>query len=48
MRRWEDNIRMDLRGVGWAIVDWIYVGQGRDTVMNIQITCKVEVSRLVE
>jgi hypothetical protein len=22
-RRWEDNIRMDLRGIGWEGVEWI-------------------------
>jgi hypothetical protein len=22
-RRWVDNIRMDLEGVGWSDVDWI-------------------------
>jgi hypothetical protein len=29
-RRWEDNIRMDLREMGWDFVDWIYLAQGRD------------------
>jgi hypothetical protein len=24
-RRWEDNIRMDLREVGWEGVDWIHL-----------------------
>jgi hypothetical protein len=27
--RWEDNIKMHLREVGWA-VDWINVAQNRD------------------
>jgi hypothetical protein len=22
-RRWEDNIKMDLRGIGWGGMDWI-------------------------
>jgi hypothetical protein len=22
-RRWEDNIRKDLREIGWKVVDWI-------------------------
>jgi hypothetical protein len=30
--KWEDNIRMDLREVGWEAVDWIYVAQDRDQV----------------
>jgi hypothetical protein len=28
--RWEDNIKMDLREVGWRGVDWIDVAQDRD------------------
>jgi hypothetical protein len=24
-RRWEDNIRMVLRGIEWEIVDWIHM-----------------------
>jgi hypothetical protein len=22
-RRWEDNIRLDLREIGWKVLDWI-------------------------
>jgi hypothetical protein len=29
-RRWEDNIRMDLRGIGWEVVDRIHMGQDKD------------------
>jgi hypothetical protein len=29
-RRWEDNIKMDLREVGWGGVDWIDLAQDRD------------------
>jgi hypothetical protein len=29
-RRWEDNIRMDLRAVGCEDVEWIYLAQDRD------------------
>jgi hypothetical protein len=42
-RRWED-IRMDLREVGWGGMDWIDLTQDRDqwrvlvnTVMNLQV-----------
>jgi len=28
--RWEDNIRMDLREIGWEGVNWIHVVQDRD------------------
>jgi hypothetical protein len=41
-RRWEDNIRMDLREIGWGGMHWIY--QDRDqwralvnTVMNLRV-----------
>jgi hypothetical protein len=29
-RRYEDNIRMDLREIGWGGMDWIDVAQDRD------------------
>jgi hypothetical protein len=28
--RWEDNIRMDLREIGWEGMDWIHLAQDRD------------------
>jgi hypothetical protein len=28
--RWEDNIKMDLREVGWGGLDWIDLTQDRD------------------
>jgi hypothetical protein len=28
--RWEDNIRMDVREIGWEGVDWIFLAQDRD------------------
>jgi hypothetical protein len=43
-RRWDDNIQMDLREIGWGGMDRIDVVQDRDqwravvnTVMNLQI-----------
>jgi hypothetical protein len=43
-RRWEDNIRMDLREIGWGGMDWINLAQDRDewrasvnTVMNLRV-----------
>jgi hypothetical protein len=46
-RRWEDNIRKDLRKIGWEVVDWIHVVQDRDqwrallnTVTNVRIAQK--------
>jgi hypothetical protein len=29
-RRWEDNIRMDLREIGLEVVDWMYLAQDSD------------------
>jgi hypothetical protein len=29
-RRWEDNIRMDPREIGWEYVEWIHLAQDRD------------------
>jgi hypothetical protein len=43
-RRWEDNIRMDLREVGCGDMDWMELAQDRDrwralvgTVMNLRV-----------
>jgi hypothetical protein len=43
-RRWVDNIKMDLREVGWDSRDWIYLAQDRDrwrvlvnTVINLRV-----------
>jgi hypothetical protein len=42
--KWEDNIRMNLRELGWEGVDWIHLVQDRDqlqalvnTVMNLLV-----------
>jgi hypothetical protein len=29
-RRWADNIRMDLKEIGWQDVDWIHLARVRD------------------
>jgi hypothetical protein len=29
-RRWVDNIKMDLRKIGWDDMDWIDLSQDRD------------------
>jgi hypothetical protein len=29
-RRWVDNIKMDLREIGWDCIDWIDLAQNRD------------------
>jgi hypothetical protein len=42
--RWVDNIRMDLREIGWDGMDWIDLAQDRDqwralvnTVINLRV-----------
>jgi hypothetical protein len=29
-RRWEDNVRVDLREIGWECMDWMHLAQDRD------------------
>jgi hypothetical protein len=43
-RRWEDNIKMDLRETGWGGMDWIDLAHYRDqwkalvnAVMNLRV-----------
>jgi hypothetical protein len=43
-RKWVDNIKMDLREIGWDGVDWIDIAQDRDqwralvyTVLNLWV-----------
>jgi hypothetical protein len=43
-RRWDDNIKTDLREVGWQGMNWIELAQDRDrwrslvnAVMNLQV-----------
>jgi hypothetical protein len=42
--RWEDNIRMDLREIGWQGVNWILLALDRDwwqAVLNIVMNHQV-------
>jgi hypothetical protein len=46
-RTWVDNIKIDLREIGWGGTDWIDLGQDRDhlraplnTVMNLRLLLK--------
>jgi hypothetical protein len=43
-RRWEDNIRLDVREICWEGVHWMHLAQDRDqrwavvkTVMNLRV-----------
>jgi hypothetical protein len=43
-RRWEDNIRMSLREVGWEGIDWVHLTQCRDqwrALVNMVINLRV-------
>jgi hypothetical protein len=46
--RWMDNIKMDLREIGWDVMDWIDLAQDRNrwralvnTVMNLRVPWEV-------
>jgi hypothetical protein len=52
-RKWEDNIRMDVREIEWKVVDWINRVQDRDqwrvvvkTVMNLRVPYKTRILSL--
>jgi hypothetical protein len=43
-RRWEGNVKMDLQGVGFGVMDWMDLAQDRDrwralanAVMNLSV-----------
>jgi hypothetical protein len=43
-RRWEDNIKTDLRHTGWNATDWIHLAQDRDqwrTLVNMVMNLRV-------
>jgi hypothetical protein len=33
-RRWKDNVRMDVREIGWEDGDWIHMAQDRGPVVG--------------
>jgi hypothetical protein len=44
-RRWGDNVKMDLREIGWDGINWIDLAQDRDqcralvnTAMNLRVS----------
>jgi hypothetical protein len=55
MRRWKDEIRKDLREIGWGSVAWIQLAQDRDqwrafvkAVMNLRVLASSElVSKVI-
>jgi hypothetical protein len=42
--RWEGNIRMDVREIGWESVDWIHLAYDRDqwrALLNIVMKLRI-------
>jgi len=44
LHKWWDNIRTDIKGIGWVGADWMYLAQDGyahlaaiNTVMNVQV-----------
>jgi hypothetical protein len=35
--RWEDNIRMDVREIGWEGVDWMHLVKNREKDMEMDL-----------
>jgi hypothetical protein len=35
---WEDNIKMDFKGIVWVVVDWIDLAQDRDWYWAVENT----------
>jgi hypothetical protein len=43
-RRWENNIKMDVKELGCGVMDWIELAQDRDswqTLVNAAMNCQV-------
>jgi hypothetical protein len=47
-RRWENNIKLDLREIGWGVMDWIDLAEDRDqwkalvySIMNLWVPYSV-------
>jgi hypothetical protein len=34
--RWEDNVKIDFREIGWGGMDWIYLAQDREPSGSIK------------
>jgi hypothetical protein len=46
-RKWEDNIRIDLRETGWEGVDWMDLAQSRDqwrVLVNVVMTILIRLA----
>jgi hypothetical protein len=48
--RWEENIIMDLREIGWEGVDWMHLTQDRDqwqTLVNIVMNLQIALRQII-
>jgi hypothetical protein len=36
-RRWENNIKIDPREIGWSGMGWIHLAQDREQIMNFGV-----------
>jgi hypothetical protein len=44
-RRWVDNIKMDLREIGWDGIEWIDLAQDRDqwrALVNVVLNLRIQ------
>jgi hypothetical protein len=48
MHRWENNIRLDLREIGWGGVDWIHLAQDRDKWWAVVNTVSIKGAELLD
>jgi hypothetical protein len=50
--RWENNIKMDLREIGWGSMDWINLAQDRDQWRfcdpSNELSCSIKCWKVVE
>jgi hypothetical protein len=48
--RWENNIRIAVREIGWEVVDWIHLDQNRDQwcgLVNMVMNLKFNKRRVI-
>jgi hypothetical protein len=36
LHRWENDIKMDLRQIGWDILDWIHLAQDGESLVSTE------------
>jgi len=46
--RWEDNIRMDFREIGWEGVEWIHLAQWRSLMRTNEPSVFIKVREFLD